>query len=119
MENKYGPIYTETQVGPLIGVVRRLVTGKFAHLPLSADPENRTLNEVLAHLNAAAFPAEEPMFLLRGQDRLAPAAVLSYANFVRETEGAFGEGLTKAEALDGIEMVAAMMANWTPRKLPD
>ena len=58
------------------------------------------------------IPADEPVFLLRAQDILAPAAVDYYADLVESTTG----DKLKAE---GIRDIAEAMVSWTPRKLPD
>lgn len=60
-------------------------------------------------------PEDEPCFVLRGQDLLAPAAVRAYADSVEATVG--GEVGRRRAAL--IRERADMLAGWRNRKLPD
>lgn len=54
----------------------------------------------------------EPVFILRGQDKLAPALVVAWARLAAE----HGCGMGKVkEALD----LAHSMASWSTRKFPD
>ncbi len=57
------------------------------------------------------IPEDEPVFLLRGQDVLAVENVLYYAD-AREAVG-------HDEAALEIRELAARMANWRPRRIPD
>ena len=58
------------------------------------------------------IPSDEPVFVLRAQDILAPLAVRYYADLV--------EGATANEkAAQQIRVFAKMMANWQKKKLPD
>lgn len=57
------------------------------------------------------IPEEEPLFLLRGQDWLAPWAVRAYVLLLRLF------GLRKAA--DQCEAVAVAMEAWPYRKMPD
>lgn len=64
-------------------------------------------------------PEDEPVFVLRAQDILAPAAVRAYANLVEATvPGAEGAGMA-----DAIRSSAEDMARWREAngggKLPD
>ena len=59
------------------------------------------------------IPEGEPVFILRGQDKLAPAVVRLYADLV-ELAGC-GPTMSRAE----IRMFADRMERWQPRKLPD
>lgn len=58
------------------------------------------------------IPDDEPVFVLRAQDILAPIAVRFYAELV---QGATGDYRKSIE----IHNIASRMANWKPRKLPD
>jgi hypothetical protein len=59
------------------------------------------------------IPEEEPLFLMRGQDVLAPIAIRFYADLV---EAVCPDGEAVAE---GIRNQADRMAGWGYRKLPD
>ena len=58
---------------------------------------------------------DEPCFVLRGQDMLAPLAVRAYADAVEATVG----GQAGKNRAARIREIADRMAAWTPRKLPD
>lgn len=57
------------------------------------------------------IPAEEPVFVLRAQDILAPLAVEYYAELV---DRAIGGGIGAS-----IRNISADMRNWKTRKWPD
>jgi hypothetical protein len=61
---------------------------------------------------ADKIPFDEPVFLLRGQDRLAYLAVLYYAGLVRAAGG-------DPEIARLSEEWALEMAQWPHKKLPD
>mgnify|MGYP001591715744 CR=1 FL=1 len=61
---------------------------------------------------AAIIPEDEPVFLIRGQDRLAARMVRHYADLL--------EGL--GEPFDRVEKIrqhALTVHNWRPKKTPD
>ncbi len=58
------------------------------------------------------IPEDEPVFVLRAQDILAPIAVRFYADLV---EGATGNWKKTEEIIE----FADSMTNWPTRKLPD
>lgn len=58
-----------------------------------------------------AIPASEPVFLLRGQDRLAAQAVRYYAK-LRERAG-------DSKGAKECRKAAQMMSDWPVKKLPD
>jgi len=58
------------------------------------------------------IPEDEPVFVLRAQDILAPIAVRFYADLV---QGATDDFRAAAQ----IRNVASLMAGWPTRKLPD
>ncbi len=71
--------------------------------------------EALDDLDQLGFPPDEPLFLLRGQDDLAPETVRFYAY-------EWGRRLDILDAPEGanrIVEIADRMAAWEPRKLPD
>lgn len=63
------------------------------------------------HIEGKDIPEGEPLFVLRGQDWLAPWAVRAYVLFLR----LFG----LREAADQCEAVAKAMEAWPYRKMPD
>jgi hypothetical protein len=65
--------------------------------------------------NKPDLPADEPCFVLRAQDKLAPDAVRAYADLVETAVGG-REGEDRAEAL---RTRADEMEAWPTRKLPD
>ena len=58
---------------------------------------------------------DEPCFILRGQDLLAPIAVRAYADAVEATVG----GQAGKNRAARIREIADQMAAWKPRKIPD
>lgn len=61
---------------------------------------------------AGIIPDDEPVFLLRGQDRLAADAVEFYAALVQAAGGS-------ADVVEKSRRWASEMRAWSPRKLPD
>ena len=67
---------------------------------------------IIEKADGTRIPDNEPVFILRAQDALAPIAVRFYADLV---QGATDNRHVATEIRD----VAALMASWQPRKLPD
>jgi hypothetical protein len=108
-DGKYIRIYPERAVAPARKVLEQLA--------LSSNEAAMALSQ----LDTLGFPKGEPIFVLRGQDVLAPPIVRNYAEDAA-AEGAFGIGLGEPEgqaAFDHLMAFADAMAAWTPRKLPD
>lgn len=63
MDNKYGRIFTETDVEKII--------------ELAVNDTEADLN-ALADQAGVKFPVSEPLFVIRAQDQLAPQAVANY-----------------------------------------
>lgn len=61
-DNKYGRIFTEADVVELLSV---------------ANPDI-SLDEAIGSAQGLKFPIDEPVFLIRAQDKLAPQAVANY-----------------------------------------
>ena len=59
-----------------------------------------------------SIPDDEPLFLLRGQDLLAPAAVEFWATLVQNCMGDDGQA-------EHATAHAQAMREWSPRKMPD
>lgn len=118
MESKYGQVYPERAVAPLRALVEGLLLSIVGSM--YADTTQVHLKDLRAALNASednSFPQDEPLFLLRGQDDLAPDTVLRYLRLVDEESGAFSED-REGTIIRLYELVALMRA-WEPRKLPD
>lgn len=118
-DDKYVRLYPERAVAPL----RDLVEGLLLSIVGSqyGDTTQVHLKNLRAALNAFeenSFPPDEPLFLLRGQDELAPDTVRFYAASVYD-ESAFGGDDNNGPTLDHIRAFADRMAAWQPRKLPD
>lgn len=62
--------------------------------------------------SAGIIPADEPVFLIRGQDQMAARAVRHYADLI-ESKGA------SAEDVAAVHRHALAMTNWRPKKIPD
>lgn len=64
------------------------------------DPENK-------------IPEDEPVFLLRGQDRHAPLAVRYYYELLRDDKE------VDPEMVEIVKNWAAVMQSWPKKKVPD
>jgi len=67
---------------------------------------------VVTKMDGTTIPEDEPVFVLRAQDILAPIAVNFYADLLEATTGNHQEG-------ERARNFALLMANWSPRKVPD
>ncbi len=109
-DSKYGRLYPERAVAPLRdlveGLLMTIVGSQTAHM---TQVELKDLRAALNAFTDNCFPPDEPLFLLRGQDRLASATVGFYFDLVHD------EGLSAK----GIAEVIQAMAQWQPRKMPD
>ncbi len=112
-DSKYGRLYPERVVAPL----REAAVEILDHYHGVADATRQALKDAVNRLDDDGFPPDEPLFLLRGQDELAPQAVRHYAALRRLHTGTFGQPST--DAVRHIQEFADRMAAWEPRKLPD
>lgn len=116
-DSKYGRLYPERAVAPLYGLVEGLLLKIVGSQ--TAQRVEVEASDLRAALNAHAdgcFPPDEPLFLLRGQDVLAPCTVRHYAEDVRLSK--MKEPM-RANMRRHILDFADQMAAWQPRKLPD
>lgn len=114
MEGKYEQVYPERAIAPLRNIVHRLLSDNGTRLRPEIVGD---CNEALADLEELGFPPDEPLFLLRGQDELAPDVVREYIRAVdREEEAFVGDRLGVTNRL--YELVN-LMERWQPRKMPD
>ncbi len=119
-DNKYVRLYPERAVAPLRDFVEGLLVSIVgSQYSDSTRVELKDLRKALNDHDRLAFPLDEPLFLLRGQDKLAPATVRHYADQIVLMEGAFGEPGQAASAIEHIRDFADAMERWQPRKLPD
>ena len=112
MEDKYGQVYPERAVAALRQGVERALASQQIPAALRA-----TLEQGLRQLDSDGFPPKEPLFLLRGQDELAPDMVRRYVRLVEEESGAFSED--REGTIDRLYNLVTRMQQWEPRKLPD
>lgn len=115
-DSKYVRLYPERAVLP----IRRFLEALLVTAKSSGDAvvEASAVERALDDLDSLGFPDNEPLFLLRGQDILAPEAVRRYVEEV-ERSGAFGGVDRNGEAMQDIIDHADDMERWQPRKLPD
>lgn len=107
-DSKYGRLYPERAVAPL----RKLVEQELTLCQEGGNYDEATAwAGCLASLDELGFPPDEPLFLLRGQDVLAPEIVRAYADEVKREPC----DLDAQHILD----FADRMEAWEPRKLPD
>jgi hypothetical protein len=114
-DSKYGRLYPERAVKPLLDLAFSLINdGRLGHTTHDA------LRAAVIDLHGLSFPEDEPLFLLRGQDALAPWAVRHYAGDVAMSE-AFGGQLSSSQVdtIHHLEELADRMQAWEPRKNPD
>ena len=114
-DSKYGRLYPERAVKPLRALAFSLIDdGRLSHTT------HDDLRAAVIDLDGLGFPAGEPLFLLRGQDVLAPWAVRHYAGDIATSE-AFGGKLSpsQVDTIHHLEELADQMEGWQPRKLPD
>lgn len=98
-DSKYGRLYPERAVAQARAVLEALA------------PQSVKCQEALEALDLLGFPPDEPLFLLRGQDELAPETVRFYAVQVYARDAALDP--------DHIRAFAVRMRAWQPRKMPD
>lgn len=111
-DSKYGRLYPERAVALAEDVLQSVVrAGKTTIFAGRAE-------QALVNLRSLGFPPDEPLFLLRGQDILAPEIVRAYADEVKR-EGAFGRPGKNDATIRRLHDVADRMGYWQPRKLPD
>ncbi len=107
-DNKYGRLYPERAVASL----RNMAEGERDALRKGGNLAGASMwTDVLDLLESEGFPPDEPLFLLRGQDELAPDTVRFYADLVDARDAILDP--------DHILAFADRMRAWTPRKLPD
>ena len=109
-DSKYGHLYPERAVAPLRQLAQDFVMGERV---LVED-----FQRAVEALDSLGFPPDEPLFLLRGQDELAPETVRHYARLVYDLD-AFGGDDNNDRVIDHIRAFADLMETWKPRKLPD
>ena len=119
MEDKYGQVYPERAVAALRQGVERALASQQIPAALRA-----TLEQGLRQLDSDGFPPDEPLFLLRGQDVIAPDIVRIYANErIKREEEQSGGGRTPGHGDEETHLRlyehADRMAAWQPRKMPD
>lgn len=119
-DSKYGRLYPERAVLP----IRRLCENLLASIVGSQTAQQTmvqasALRRALNDLDALGFPPDEPLFLLRGQDELAPDTVRAYIDLIEQSLGAFGGIAKQTKVIEHLYEFAALMEAWEPRKLPD
>ncbi len=107
-DSKYGRLYPERAVA---SIRNRVVNERDALLKGGNLAGASLWTDVLDLLESEGFPPDEPLFLLRGQDELAPAAVAFYFDHW------LAAGLPME--LGHKERFIEAMERWQPRKLPD
>jgi hypothetical protein len=125
MEDKYGQVYPERAVLPMRRLCEALLTSAVSR---GGDSQTvvqaKALRGVLDDLEAEGFPEDEPLFLMRGQDVIAPDIVRIYANErIKREEEQSGGGRTPGHGDEETHLRlyehADRMAAWQPRKMPD
>jgi hypothetical protein len=109
-EGKYGRLFTESDVRELlVQAACRAMDG----------PDDTTAaaiaEQVIAH-GPSTFPADEPLFVLRGQDAAAPETIARYC--VEAEKVGAGDRHRTAAALVGVAMVNWQAAHPERVKVP-
>ena len=92
---KYGRLFTERDVQYIVNMMR-----------LEGAPDHAC--DALKDMEATGkvhftFPSDEPLFLLRGQDTAAPAAIMAYAGWARSIGAADGHLQAARRACNAME----------------
>lgn len=109
-DGKYGRLYPEGAVEK----ARAILAVTAAELVQAGTP-SAAIQEALDDLDRLGFPEDEPLFLLRGQDKEASEFVHAYAQMVRDHP----QPCVRALDADRIDAHADAMERWLPRKWPD
>lgn len=113
-ESKYGRLFTEADA-------RELARSAFSlgvHGAVAIEPGKDVMDVVwpqLLELHSTRFPADEPLFLLRGQDVYAGWAVQAYYDGVAEgrlTPAEMVGGLVHQEFADAVWRAWQAMLGW-------
>lgn len=119
--SKYGRLFTEEDAfqlvwealgGSMAGVTHDRARGSFARALRDLDACDREYG--------LTFPADEPLFLLRGQDKAAPTAIRDNhpPGYTRDYFTAAHEAGADLPHLDAIKAAAVEMREWQ-RANPD
>lgn len=115
-DDKYGRLYPERAVEKARAILQEIIDSGVVGWSTRAAPEvTHNVAGALDDLDRLGFPPDEPLFLLRGQDVLAPGTVRFYGY-------EWGRRLDRLDAQDvarHIDDHADAMERWQPRKLPD
>lgn len=122
MEEKYGRLFTEADMRRIVGHAGHLYMGDTP----SEESVTETMGVVLDYLDGKqdpkpevplTFPADEPLFLLRGQDAASPATIGFYTEECDRLR-APAEHQRAAEHAGG-RLLAWQAANPDRVKIPD
>lgn len=127
-DSKYGRLFTEMDLKlvateaavQLLERLNRVGLAAYGTRP-SRDELLRIVEDAIAHEDvdhALTFPADEPLFLLRGQDEEAPGAVANYSDRVHLNPN------TPAEHRESVVRAYEQMRDWQDEhpdrvKVPD
>jgi len=75
MDNKYGQIFTKQDLCEFVEALERLQN---ENATLGRYPEEVIVDKVLDEMRGFRLPPNEPLFILRGQDRYALPAIGHY-----------------------------------------
>jgi hypothetical protein len=106
-DSKYGRLYPERAVAPLREAAVEILDNYHG----IAGAVREALKNAVNGLDDDGFPPDEPLFLLRGQDELAPDTIRFYADLVEARDADLD--------IDRLIACANRMRAWQPRKLPD
>lgn len=104
----------DNQIAALEGVASMFAKQGQPDLVVRLEAALKTLRKVKATPAFAKAADDEPLFVLRGQDRFAPIVVRVWTNLVKGD----GDGLNN-EKIDGARFIAYQMECWPNRKVPD
>ncbi len=102
-------------VARLFDLIRDLLAE--AHRRPDYEPSPKYLLSIVKASDGSKIPEDEPLFVVRGQDLLAPQVLLDYADRF-EVESSLDEDERRAIAAT-IREHAATMRDWRVQKWPD
>lgn len=114
---KYGRLFTEADVRVMLGIA--ITEAWEPNVPTLGQITNDTLA-----VASATFPADEPLFLLRGQDRFAPDGVSGYFDALQIAEDAEGDWIVSEAHRDAVADAGNALDLWQAEhpdrvKVPD
>lgn len=123
-DSKYGRLYTERDVRRMMSVVAAETTHYAVEMqqrggdwqgPQSVQEAEAVCDRLLAEDAASgnlAFPADEPLFLLRGQDKAAPDTIATYWEICMGYGDPIAEDQCPEEHCHAVQAAGVALSAW-------